>query len=111
MLCFTRRRRERSRCWSTCICCVTLGEGEKGVGAGVPGTDPLAIPKPKEIYLILQYPRLGREPPDAMSLCYADIEPPRFARQTEPPLCRQSLRYAVNEPPPYSTAFFKSWFF
>ena len=37
---------------------------------------------------------LGREPPDAMSLCYADIEPPRFARQTEPPLCRQSLRYA-----------------
>jgi len=38
--------------------------------------------------------RLGREPPDAMSLCNADIEPPRFARQTEPPLCRQSLRYA-----------------
>jgi len=30
---------------------------------------------------------VGREPPDAMS-----------------------LRYAVNEPPPYSTAFFKSWF-
>ena len=29
---------------------------------------------------------VGREPPDAMSLRYADIEPPRFARQTEPPL-------------------------
>ena len=37
-------------------------------------------------------------------------EPPRFARQTEPPLCRPHLRYAVNEPPPYNTAFFKSWF-
>ena len=61
MLFNTRRRRERSRCWSTCICCVTLGEGEKGVGAGVPGTDPLAIPKPKEIYLIPQYPRLLKE--------------------------------------------------
>ena len=35
MLCNTRRR-ERSRCWITCLCCVTLGEGEKEVGAGVP---------------------------------------------------------------------------
>ena len=35
-----------------------------------------------------------REPLDAMSLRYADIEPPRFAWQTEPPLCRPSLRYA-----------------
>ena len=38
------------------------------------------------------YPQVGREPPDAMSLCYADIEPPRFVRQTEPPLGRQSHR-------------------
>ena len=37
-------------------------------------------------------------------------EPPRFARQTAPPLCRPCLRYAVNEPPPYSIAFYKSWF-
>ena len=36
---------------------------------------------------------LGREPPEAMSL----------TMQTR-------LRYAVNEPPPYSTAFFKCWF-
>jgi len=49
----------------------------------------------------------GREPPDAMILCYADIEPPRFARQTEPPLCRQCLHYAVNEPPPLQHSFFK----
>jgi len=74
--------------------------------------------------------RQGREPSDAMSLRYADIEPPRFARQTEPPLCRPSLHYAdqastmqtkpppcrsclcyaVNEPSPYSTYIFKSWF-
>ena len=68
---------------------------------------------------------LGRhEPP----LCRP--EPPRFARQTEPllsrpslryadrastmqtvpALCRLCLRYAVNEPPPYSTACFKTWF-
>ena len=47
----------------------------------------------------------GRHEP---SLCRH--EPPRFARQTEPPLFRPSLRYAVNEPPPYSTAFYKSWF-
>ena len=37
---------------------------------------------------------LGREPPDAICLRYADIEPHRFARQTEPPLCRPSLHYA-----------------
>ena len=29
----------------------------------------------------------GGEPPDAMSLRYADIEPPRFASHTEPLLC------------------------
>ena len=34
-------------------------------------------------------------------------EPPIFARQTEPPPCSKSLRYAVNEPPLYSTAFSK----
>ena len=39
---------------------------------------------------------VGREPPDAMSLGYADIEPRRFARQTEPPLCRQSLELPSN---------------
>ena len=50
-------------------------------------------------------PREGRhEPP----LCRH--EPPKFARQTEPPLCRPSFRYSVNEPPPYNTAFFKSLF-
>ena len=59
MLCNTRRE-EKEVGWSTCICCVTLGEGEKGVGAGVPGTDPLAIPKPKKslsfssIYLLMK---------------------------------------------------------
>ena len=37
-------------------------------------------------------------------------EPPRFAMQTEPPPCGPSLRYAVNEPLPNSTAFFKSSF-
>ena len=35
MLCNTRRE-EKEVGWSTCICCVTLGEGEKGVDAGVP---------------------------------------------------------------------------
>ena len=48
----------------------------------------------------------GRETPNAMSLCYADTEPPRFAIQTEPPLYRPSLRYAVNKHPPYKTALY-----
>ena len=58
-----------------------------------------------------QKTRLGREPPDAMSLCYADIEPPRFTSQTEPPLCRQSLRYAVNEPPHTAQLFLNLGFY
>ena len=41
-----------------------------------------------ENILLTLLTRLWREPPDTMSLCYADIEPPRFARQTKPPLCR-----------------------
>ena len=71
-------------------------------------------------YADIEPPRFARqtEPPLCrQSLRYADSEPPRFARHTEPPLCRQSLRYAdrtsaiaVNELPPYSTAFFKSLF-
>jgi len=43
---------------------------------------------------------LGRHEP---RLCRH--EPPRFAKQTESPLCRQCLHYAVNELPPYSSLF------
>ena len=66
----------------------------------------------------------GREPPDAMSLHYADTSLPDLlgrsslnyadqasAMQTVPLLCRPSLCYAVKEPLLFSTAFFKSWFF
>ena len=37
----------------TLICWWTLGEGEKGVGAGVPGTEPLAIPTEKYDMIII----------------------------------------------------------
>ena len=48
---------------------------------------------------------------DTMSLQYTCRHKPSiFARQTEPPLWRPSLRYAANEPPLYSTTFLKSWF-
>ena len=56
------------------------------------------------------------EPPEAMSLLYADtILPdlpgkPISTMQTKPTICRPCLRYAVNEPPLYSTSFYKSWF-
>ena len=53
----------------------------------------------------------GREPPTpwasamqtrASQSCKAERA---STVQTKPPLCRPCLRYAVNEPPPYSTAF------
>ena len=43
----------------------------------------------------------------ASQICQAERA---STKQIKPQLCRLCLIYAVNEPPPYSAAFFKSWF-
>ena len=45
-----------------------------------------------------------------MSLRYADTSLPDLLGRPSLLICRPSLRYAVNEPPPYRIAFYKSWF-